>query len=204
MNADKLPVNVFDLVLVVVLAAGVMRGRKHGMSEELLSLLKWLTILIGCAVAYGPVGNFFLSTTNVFSRLSCYLMAYLGVGLVILTLFAAIKRALGGKLLGSDLFGGAEYYLGMGSGFVRFGCMLLVGLALLNARSFSAAEVKARENYQNEWFGSNFFPGLHALQETVFVRSLTGPLIEDYLGFLLIAPTAPEDKTFKQKEYKFP
>jgi hypothetical protein len=92
----------------------------------------------------------------------------------------------------------------MGSGLVRFTCMLLVGLALLNARSFSAAEVKARENYQNEWFGSNFFPGLHALQETVFVRSLTGPWIEDYLGFLLIKPTAPEDKRFKQKDFNMP
>ena len=45
MNLDKLPFNWFDFVLVVVLVVGVFRGRKHGMSEELLPLLKWLAIL---------------------------------------------------------------------------------------------------------------------------------------------------------------
>src|SRR5713101_6410165 len=134
MNLDKLPVNAFDIVLVAVLVAGVLRGRKHGMSEELLGLIKWLAILLGCALAYEPVGQFFLSTTSVFSRLSCYVMAYVATALLILILFATVKRALGGKLLGSDIFGGAEYYLGMGAGFVRFSCMLLAALALLNAR----------------------------------------------------------------------
>ena len=49
MSLDQLPINLFDLVVIAVLAVGIFRGRKHGMSEELLSLLKWLAILFGCA-----------------------------------------------------------------------------------------------------------------------------------------------------------
>src|SRR2546422_7022308 len=115
MSMDKFPINIFDLVVVGVFAAGILRGRKHGMSEELLSLIKWLTILVGCALLYEPIGELFASSSAVFSRLSCYVMAYVAGGLLILVLFAGLKRLLGGKLLGSDLFGGAEYYLGMGS-----------------------------------------------------------------------------------------
>src|SRR6266571_5132167 len=198
---DKLPFNFFDFVLLAVLVAGVLRGRKHGMSEELLGLFKWLAILTICALAYEPIGKMFVGS---FTLLFCYVMAYLTAGLVVLIVFAGIKRALGGKLLGSDIFGKAEYYLGMGSGLVRFTCMLLVALALLNARYFSPEEVKAMENFQNDVYGSNFFPGLQAVQSMVFERSLTGPWIKEGLGLLLIKPTAPENKQFKQKEYQVP
>ena len=201
MSMDKLPFNLFDFVLLAVLVAGVLRGRKHGMSEELLGLLKWVAILVVCALAYEPLGKIFVGS---FTLLSCYVMAYLTAGLVVLIVFAGIKRALGGKLLGSDIFGKAEYYLGMGSGLVRFTCMLLTALALLNARYFSPAEVKAMENFQNDVYGSNFFPTLHTVQSAVFERSLLGPWIKENLGFLLIKPTEPETRTFKQKEFQMP
>jgi len=201
MNFDKLPFNWFDFVLLAVLVVGVLRGRKHGMSEELLGLLNWLTILFVCAFTYEPLGKLFAGS---FSLLFCYVMAYIAIALLILIAFAAIKRALGGKLLGSDIFGKSEYYLGMAAGLVRFVCILLAVLALLNARYFSPNEVKAMENFQNEVYGSNFFPTLHSLQSVVFERSLVGPLIKDHLGFLLIKPTEPENKKFKQKEFQMP
>jgi uncharacterized membrane protein required for colicin V production len=204
MNLDQMPVNLFDLALIAVLITGVFRGRKHGMSEELLSVLKWVALLTICAVAYEPVGNLFAKSSHVFGLLSCYLMAYVTVALVVLGVFALVKRGLGGKLLGSDIFGQAEYPLGMGSGLVRFTCMLLAVLALLNARYFTPTEVKAMQAFQDDVYGSNFFPTLHTLQSTVFERSLTGPFIKEYLGFLLIKPTQPEDKQIKQKEYTFP
>ena len=198
---DKLPFNFFDFILLAVLVAGVLRGRKHGMSEELLGLFKWLAILIICALAYEPIGKMFVGS---FTLLFCYVMAYLTAGLVVLIVFAGIKRALGGKLLGSDIFGKAEYYLGMGSGLVRFSCMLLAALALLNARYFSPTEVKAMENFQNDVYGSNFFPTLHTVQSAVFERSLLGPWIKENLSFLLIKPTEPENRQFKQKEFQMP
>jgi uncharacterized membrane protein required for colicin V production len=199
----NLPFNFFDVLLVVVLVVGILRGRKHGMSEELLGLLKWIGILVVCALAYEPMGKL-LTDTSPFSLLASYVIAYLSAALIILALFAGIKRALGGKLLGSDIFGKAEYYLGMGSGLVRFVCMLLVALALLNARYYSPAEVEASQKFQNEVYGSNFFPTLQTVQATVFERSLIGPWIKDHLSFLLIKPTPPENKPFKQKEFQMP
>src|SRR6266404_177582 len=204
MSFDKLPVNLFDLVLVAVLVLGVFRGRKHGMSEELLNVLKWFALLLACAFAYEPLGILFAQSSRVLSMLTCYIMAYIAVALVVLISFALVKRGLGGKLIGSDIFGKAEYPLGMASGLIRAACMLLTALALLNARFFSPTEVKAMERFQNDVYGSNFFPGLHSLQSTVFEESLTGPWIKEYLSFLLIKPTAPEDKQIKQKEYTFP
>src|SRR4051812_4027445 len=116
MSLDFLPFNAFDVILPIVLVIGIYRGRKHGMSGELMPLIKWLAIVFVCAVAYEPIGSLFGETTKLFSTLSCYLMAYVGVALVLVVLCALLKRALGGKLLGSDLFGKAEYYLGMASG----------------------------------------------------------------------------------------
>ncbi len=204
MSSFSLPVGVFDLILVGFLTLGVLRGRKQGMSEELLSLLKWLAVVFVCAAAYEPLGQIFVSNTTVFSSLSCYLMAYVAAALLVLAAFAGIKRALGGKLLGSDIFGSAEYYLGMGSGLVRFGCILVAVLALLNARQYETAEVREMENYQNEQFGKNYFPTLHTIQAIVFEDSLSGQWIKGSLSFLLIKPTKPEDRQFKQKEYKMP
>src|SRR5712664_3391492 len=124
MNLNSLPFNGFDLVLVLILIAGVKRGRKQGMSLELMQLLKWLLILFVCALAYEPIGSFFSGSTTMFSTLACYLMAYTGGALLIVLVFAGLKHSLGGKLVGSDIFGSAEYYLGMGSGLIRFACAL--------------------------------------------------------------------------------
>jgi uncharacterized membrane protein required for colicin V production len=204
MSLEQLPINLFDLVVIVVLALGIFRGRKHGMSEELLSLATWLAILFGCAALYQPGGELLTQFTSIFGRLSSYLIAYVAGALLFCVLFAGIKRILGGKLLGSDIFGRSEYYLGMASGLVRFSCILLAALALLNARYFSPTEVKAREKYDNDVYGSSFFPTLHSVQSTVFDRSLTGPWIKENLGFLLIKPTEPEHKEFHQKEFAYP
>jgi uncharacterized membrane protein required for colicin V production len=204
MNLDQLPINLFDLVVIVVLIAGIAKGRKRGMSEELLSLLTWLAILFGCAALYEPGGEMVGAFTTIFGRLSCYLLAYVGGALLVLLLFAGIKRALGGKLLGSDIFGRSEYYLGMGAGLVRFSCILLAALALLNARYFSPIEVRAMEKFQDDVYGSNFFPTLHSLQSTVFNKSLTGPWIKQNLGFLLIKPTEPDKRELHQRDAVMP
>jgi uncharacterized membrane protein required for colicin V production len=199
----NLPFNWFDLLVLVVLIVGMQRGRKHGMSEELISLLKWLAIVMVCAVAYQPLGTA-IATSNVFNLLSGYLMAYLGTALVIAALFAGLKTAMGGKLLGSDVFGRSEFYLGMFAGMVRFICVLIVALALLAARAYSTTEIRADIKYQNDVYGSNFFPKLYTVQSQVFDNSLCGPWIKNNLAFLLIKPTTPEKKELKKKETPLP
>jgi len=203
MSLDKLPINGFDLVLIVVLGLGITRGRKLGMSGELVSLLRWLAILFGCAFAYEPVGSTFASTTGIFSKLSAYVIAYIVCALIIVGLSALFKRAMEGLLVGSDFFGRSEYYLGMVSGLIRFSCILLAFLAILNARYYTPQEVRANEKYQNEWYGSNFFPTWQTIQSSVFEKSLTGPFIKNNLSFLLIRPTPPENKELHQKDAKW-
>lgn len=203
MSLDKLPFNWFDVVLVVMIGLGVHRGRKHGMSEELLGVLKWLTIIFVCAFSYQWLGGM-IANSPVFDKLSGYLMGYIACAIVIASAFAYLKKALGGKLLGSDVFGRSEFYLGMLAGMLRFSCVLIAGLALLNAREYSRAEVQDELNFQNDVYGSHFFPTLQNVQAAVFERSLTGPWIKDRLSVLLIQPTRPEKKELKQKEYTVP
>jgi uncharacterized membrane protein required for colicin V production len=104
----NLPFNWFDIVLVAMALFGIRQGRKHGLSVELISMLKWIAIALGCAFLYHPLGSL-ITESSVFSRLSAYLMAYIIVALVITIGFVYIKSALGGKLLGSDTFGSSEF-----------------------------------------------------------------------------------------------
>lgn len=203
MSLNEMPFNVFDVALLGILIMGVLRGRKHGMSEELMNLVKWLAVVIACSLFYEPLGGMMAQSTP-FSLLSSYIFVYAGGAMLILAVFGMLKYYLGGKLVGSDIFGKSEYYLGMASGFVRFSCITLTFLALLNATYISQAQVQAMERFQNDMYGSNYFPTLHTAQEVVFEKSLTGGWIKDHLGFLLIKPTAPEDKSLHQKEAALP
>jgi uncharacterized membrane protein required for colicin V production len=189
----NLPFNLFDILLVIILVAGIIQGRKHGISLELLGMTKWLTLVLVCAALYGPAGNL-ISWVGDFDLLSCYLFAYMAVALLLFLLFSIVERRVVPKLTGSDIFGRGEYFLGMGSGMLRFACILLMGLSLLNAREFSPSELRAMERYQEENWGSDVFPGLHSLQVAVFEKSLVGAFIKQDLSFLLINPTAANQK----------
>ena len=203
MSLDKMPFNWFDAVLLGFLVLGLHRGRKHGMSEELIGVLKWLPIVFGCAFLYRPLGKL-IAGSPVFGELSGYLIAYFACALVIAIAFAYLKKAVGGKLVGSDVFGRTEFYLGMVAGVVRFSCVLIAGLAMLNARLYNRAEIQDELAYQNDVYGSHFFPTLQTVQSQVFERSLVGPWIKDRLSVLLITPTVPEKKELKQKEIVVP
>jgi uncharacterized membrane protein required for colicin V production len=200
---NTLPVNWFDFLLVVALLVGIQRGRRRGMSEELLSVLKWVTIVVVCAFAYQQFGEF-LAGATVFSLLASYLMAYVGLALMVAIVFILIKRSIGGKLLGSEIFGQTEYYLGMLAGALRFACIVIFVMALLNARLYSDEEVRAETAYQKDVYGSEFFPGLHTAQSAVFEKSFFGPLIQKNFGFLLIKPTPPQRKEIRRKELNLP
>jgi uncharacterized membrane protein required for colicin V production len=203
MSLDKLPFNWFDLVLVAVLIMGIFRGRKRGMSEELMPVLQWVTIIIVCSIAYQPLGDW-LAVVSLLNRLSSYVVAYLVIAVGVSLAFVLFKRLFHGKLIGSDAFGRGEYYLGMPAGMLRFGCILLAGLALLNAPFYTPQQIQAYKEYQMKNFDSEFFPGLQTLQANVFEESLIGPAIKKHLPFLLIKPTKSERKEIKRKEWSLP
>ncbi len=190
MNTANLPFNWFDIVALILLLIGIRSGRKHGMSQEVMFMLTWVALVLVCGIAYEPLG-LWLATTAGIGKLLAYVLAYaLTAGFVALV-FVFLKRVIGEKLKGSDTFGKAEYYLAVPAGMLRFACIILAFLALLNARLYRTYEIKAMTNFQDENYGSQFFPTLQSVQSEVLERSLVGSLAKKHLGFLLIKPTAP-------------
>jgi uncharacterized membrane protein required for colicin V production len=194
MGHFALKLNWFDFVVLLLLAVGVLRGRKRGMSEEVLDLVKWILIVIAAAYLYQPLGEFVASVTP-FSNLTCYIALYASIALVTYGFFAAIRRAIGQKLVTSDAFGEGEYYMGMVAGGFRYFCVLIVCLAFLNARLYNAEKVKADDAYWEKNLGSGIRPpSISHLQLSVFENSFCGGLARNYLAAYMIRPTAPEDK----------
>jgi len=194
---DNLPVNWFDAVVGGMLIIGLFRGRKHGMSKEILPLLKWVSLVLVCGIWY-PMAAQLLVNTAELGRVPSNIFGYLLLAFVIFIVFAILKWLLASRKTENNLFGGGEYYLGMLSGMIRFACMLLAVLALLNAPYYTAAEIKKHDAYVKRWFGGglysgDYFPSMHTVQEEVFSKSFTGPYIKDYLGPLLIEVAPPPE-----------
>jgi uncharacterized membrane protein required for colicin V production len=182
-----------DLAIVLVVVAGIFRGRKRGMSEELLDIIKWGAIFGTVAFLLRPIGEM-LATSTMFSLLSCYIFTYTGIVILLSVIFGFVRRQIGDKLVSSDFFGSAEYYLGMVAGAFRYLCATIVVLAFLNARYYSPEELAADAAFQANNFGDIRFPTLAGLQNQVFARSATGGAAREFVPFLLIPSTSPEAK----------
>jgi len=194
MKAETFSVSWVDVVVLVLLGVGIWRGRKRGMSEELLDIVKWALIVVVAGFLYEPGGRFLTQSTSIFSPLSCYVAVYTAIALGIVMICSMVRKSVGDKLVGSDTFGSAEYYLGMLAGAFRYACIILVGMAFLNARYYTPEEIAASTKYQMDNYGSRFFMTLPDLQQEVFNRSLTGRLTHEHLNVVLIRPSSGEGK----------
>jgi uncharacterized membrane protein required for colicin V production len=189
---NGMPFNWFDAVAVAVLGFGLFRGRRNGMSKELLPLLEWLVLVPLCGLAYPLLGG--LMSGFVTDPLWNGLLAYLSLAMVVFITFTILKHQLAEKLVKSDFFKSGEYYMGMLAGMVRYVCVLIFVLALLNAPVYTAADIAAQRARDQQNFGGgagsgfsgNYFPHLSTIQAGVFKESFLGPRIEDYAGKLLI------------------
>jgi uncharacterized membrane protein required for colicin V production len=189
----------FDWLALAILIAGIIVGRKRGMSCELLDVFQWLLIVVTAAHLYHPIGSL-INSSSVFSPLFSYVTAYILVAVLVKAVFLLLKKALGGKLVGSDLFGRFEYYLGMVAGGIRFGCMMLAVLALLHAPKYSPEQLKRNAERQKENYGSISFPTLGSLQRDVFQNSTLGRFLEKELWHMLIQTTSSKGKSLRQRE----
>ena len=198
--------NWFDVALVLVLAFGFWRGRKRGMTKELLPSLQWLAILLGAGFGHvfvadwlqqqGVIKQVFGNHFN--ERTAALMSGYLSIAFVIFVVFTMLKRQLNPKLEGSSFFGGNEFYWGVVAGLIRYICMVLVALALLNAPYYSLADIAKAKAYNNRWYGGglkdysgDFIPSVDEVQVSIFKESLIGPFIKDDLSMLLINTTEP-------------
>jgi uncharacterized membrane protein required for colicin V production len=195
---DKLPFGWFDVALVAILAFGLFRGRRNGMTKEVLPMFQWVATVLACGLGYEIVGQWIINFSG-WGKLACYLLGYFGLMFLVYLLFYTLKKHLMPRLTGSNFFGGGEYYLGMASGFIRYACILFVALALLNAPYYTAADIAGSKAFDARWFGGglagysgDFFPTLQSVQEAVFQKSFTGKYIKEYAGVMLVN-TAPGD-----------
>ena len=197
MKPESFSLSWVDCAVAALLFVGLWRGRRRGMSEELLDIIKWALIVAVAGFLYEPVGSY-LAQVSFFSPLSCYISCYIGIALLIVIFFSFVRKAVGAKLVGSDTFGSTEYYLGMLAGMFRYTCVMIVAMAFLNARYYSPEEIQASQKYQLDNYGSSFFLTLPDLQQEVFKRSFSGKLAADYLKPVLIRPTSGEGRSLSE------
>ena len=175
-----LPFNWFDLLVIVVLGFGLFRGRRNGMAKELLPLLEWVVLVLVAGLGYWLLAGV-LSIVLHNTMWNC-IVSYVALALLVFGGFAVLKRRFAERLVKSDLFKGGEYYLGMFSGMVRYGCILIFGMALLNAPVYTPKQIQEQQNRDQMDFGGgsgsgfkgNYFPHVSSVQASVFKESFLG------------------------------
>lgn len=198
-DASTLAFNSFDLVVVAMLGFGLFRGRRNGLSKELLPLLLWVVLVPVCAFGYQLLGGLLMTFSKQDEFWSLF-EAYLALALVVVVVYSGFRRAFAEKLLKSSFFKGGEYYLGMVSGVVRYACVLVFLMALLNARFFAPAEIANtlaadKKNLGGGVFEGTYFPHLFTIQDWVFKQSFTGSCVKIHLPMLLISASSPGNQT---------
>jgi uncharacterized membrane protein required for colicin V production len=192
--------NYFDMVAVVWLIIGFFRGRKHGLSQELLPMLLWLGIVVAGGLYYARFSGIVHQYTQfgpLWSNVTSYLLIALGVYLI----YRWFRQMFAEKLVEKDPFGRGEYYLGMTAGVVRFACMIVVAMSLMNSRVATAAELAQMEKFQARWFSDIRFPTYGEFQQDALLKSFSGKWVETHLKPVLIAsvtytasPASPEGR----------
>lgn len=203
LNLDQSPVNWFDFAVVIIVLLGINRGRKNGMSVELMPLLQWIAIVFAAAFFYKPAGDALCQFSPV-SHVFAYISMYIAIAIVVKIAFSVIKKGTGGKLAGSSFFGRGEYYLGMLAGAARFLCVLLAALALMNAPYYTQQELAKWKAYQIDVYGSTYFDSFGTAQQQVFKDSLIGSAVKNYAGFMLIATTKGENRQLERRKDDLP
>jgi len=186
-----------DGIVLIWLIVGLLRGRKQGMTQELLPLLYWVsTVLLG-GYYNQPVGAFIRDyTKGAFDVQWSCITAYALIAFCLALFFALVKHWLGDKLTGSDVFGRAEYYLGMISGVIRFAAMLLVLMALMHSRVIAQKElddinVQMHKNLE-DIHPPRYIYG--SIEQAIFTKSLSGTFVQNELPDLLITNCPPPER----------
>lgn len=193
MKLPNFSVSWVDFVTAIVLLIGIMRGRKRGLSEELLDTIQWVLIIVAGAFLYKKLGDL-MNQKPVLSQLSYYILSYIIIALAIKTVFSTIKRHFGQKLIESDIFGRGEFYLGMMAGTVRWACIYLFFLSLFHAPAYSAEYRAAKAKQDSYNYGDITFPSVMSIQDEIYKNSFTGKYTEKYLVTMLMSPASSESQ----------
>jgi len=192
MNAGDFNFGWFDLVFVVLIVVGCIRGKKRGMTQEFPNLIQWIITVGGGALLYRPVGELVSELTGM-GKLFWFVTIYLMWAALVKGVTTWIVRSKGDKLGLADMFGSAEYPLGMVSGMIRMVLVCLFSMALINARLYTSQELQNMAKFQQDNFGSVSLPTIGTFQRSVFLESMVGKLVKDKAEPVLIEGTAPRE-----------
>jgi len=203
---QNLAFSYIDAIVLVWLVVGLLRGRKHGMTQELLPVLKWVGIVLLGGYFHAPLGALIRqNAAGAFNEQWSAITAYALIALVLALLFSLLRHWLGDRLTGSDLFGRYEYYAGMLAGLVRFTCVLLALLAVMHSRIVTRAELDAI-NAQMKKNLDDIHPPIYiygCIEQAIFSQSFTGKFVQEKLPDILIPTVTPQEKpkdeSFKKK-----
>ncbi len=190
LNGSGMMLTWIDISVLIMLLVGFWRGRRRGISVELIEVLQWLAIVVVSSLIYKPLA-IKIGPPLTLSPGYAQVAAYLTVACLIHFLFSWIKSTMGEKLANADAFGAWEYRFGFLAGGLRHACILLVLMAVLHARNIDPAERAAFAKMQADNFGSISFPTLTSMHQMVFEESATGRWVRKQLPEQLIQPTAP-------------
>lgn len=196
--AGSLTVGWVDFVTILVICVGVIRGRKRGLSEEILDTAMWILILVAGAYFYRSLGDL-MNQKSLLSKLACYILSYILIALGLKIVFTLIKSKFGAKIVESDMFGRLEFYGGMGAGAVRFTCIYFFLISLLHAPHYSAEFLAKRAKDVDYNYGSDFFPHPSKIQKAVFNDSFTGKITEKHLAVLLLEQMDGKSKVIRDE-----
>jgi uncharacterized membrane protein required for colicin V production len=185
-----------DFLTVLVLMVGIMRGRKRGLSEELLDTVQWVAIVVAAGLFYRPLAAL-IGTNPILSPVTYGIVSYILIALVIKLVFTMLKKQFGQKLVDSDVFGRVEFYFGMIAGSVRWTCIYLFFLSILHAPTYSDS-YRAQKAKSDEYnFGDISFPSIMSLQDEVYKVSYTGKYSAIYLAPVLMDSTGGDSKQLR-------
>lgn len=201
-TSSKLLFNWIDVAMVLVLAFGFWRGRKNGISKEILPLFYWLVTIVAAGFGCVILGDLLIkqgtfrqlaANAGFKERTFAYISAYLAIVVAIRIAYTFVKKYLKTRVEGANIFRASEYYLGMGAGVIRYACIIVFALAFINAPYYTPQEIEAERIYNNRWFGGgmqgysgDFIPSMSELQTLVFKDSLLGPTVKRGVRVLLI------------------
>ncbi len=189
MKPEVIPFGPLDLLTAAVLIIGIVRGRRRGLSEEVLPTLQWITIVIVAGLFYESLARM-LASTQVLSPAFYNLGSYVLLAMAIRLGFSILKKLLGEKMVGSDMFGRSEYYLGMGAGMVRYACIYLFVLNFLHAPYYTPDMLAADAKAQEKNFGDIRFPTVGNMQKSFFKDSAVGWALDKYMAKIMVQPSA--------------
>jgi uncharacterized membrane protein required for colicin V production len=186
-NLEQFNLVWFDIVALGAVIFGLWHGKKRGMSIELLDVFQWLLIVVVGSLYYRPLAQL-LSSLAGLSPIASNLICYITIAVIIKITFSSIKTAVGEKLVGSDIFGRMEYYFGMLAGGLRLFCMVVMVVAIMNAKAVNIAEIEAAKKRQQAELGSTFFPSLDEVRQDVLYKSIVGKALREHMAEQLISP----------------